>query len=268
MTKSSSYQDVLHSWAKWYDNLEVKDILPTAYIQRHLEEYEIYDRYLEKDKKILEAGCGLGNQVIFLTRKGFKVFGVDYAQDALKKVKSFDSALSLSAADVHSLPFKDNIFHAYLSFGVLEHFPFGPMPALKEAKRVLADNGIIVMSLPSNYLLARIASGQAENSFGKLRNNYLLRKIFKKGKPQEAIFAFSYSKKEVVNFLKDAGFSILTVKPTGHDFIWYTLIPLFRKNARGITNPVGEKFAHLVRKFFPWRSCLYTFIVARKIEGV
>lgn len=242
--------------------------MPTAYEKRHLEEFEIYSQYFPKNANILEAGCGLGNQVIFLKRKGLRVVGVDYAEDALRKVKSFDSSLCLSVADIHSLPFRNNSFHAYLSFGVLEHFPFGPIPALKEANRVLAKDGIIVVSMPGNYLLSRIVSGQADNFFSRFKNNRTLRKIFRRKEPNEPIFALSYSKEQIANFLETTGFSILTIRPTGHDFIWYTLIPLFRKNNLGIIKPMGVKFARLVRGFFPWRTSFYTFAVARKVKDL
>lgn len=264
----ASYQNILDSWASWYDNLQVEDILPTAYISRHAEEFEIYNKFISKDVNILEADCGLGNQAIFLKRKGFKVYGIGYAQDALKKVKTFDSSLNLSTADIHDLPFKDGSIGAYLSFGVLEHFPFGPIPALKEANRVLAKDGIIVVSMPSNFLLAKIVSGQAKNFCSKLKNNRIIRKIFRKLESQNPIFAYSYSRNEVVNFLKETGFSILKVKPTGHDFIWYTLLPFFRKNKLAISKPICIKFVKFIRIFFPWKTSFYTFAVARKIKDI
>jgi len=263
-----SYSDTLDSWANWYDNLDVEDILPTAYTLRHTEEFDIYNKYINKDSRILEAGCGLGNQVIYLQRKGFNVFGVDQAEGALKKVKTYDPTLPVLTADIHKLPFSNSSFDVYLSFGVLEHFPSGPMQALKEANRILTKNGIIVVTMPGSYLLSRIASGQSSDLYSSLKNSPLLRKIFKKPMPQKPIFAISYSKERIANFLEEAGFTILKLLPTGHDFIWYTLIPFFRQNNLGIAKPVGVKVAHFIRRFFPWRTSFYTFVLARKTEDI
>lgn len=268
MLKTKIYQETNTEWDRWYRNLDVKDILPLAYTERHLEEFQIYSRYLKKNSRFLEAGCGLGNQLVFLKERGFQVIGIDYAQTPLKKFKAYDASTCVLAADIHQMPFCSGSFYAYLSFGVLEHLDKGPGRALRDANRILEQEGIIVVSIPSNYFLAKIASGQIETLLSRVKRNRLIRRIFNLRERKKPIFAINYSKGQLKIFLEEAGFKILTIKPTGHDFIWYTFCPFFRKNKMGVVKPAGVKFSRIVRKFFPWRTSFYIFAVATKVRDI
>ncbi|HCG73391.1 MAG TPA: 3-demethylubiquinone-9 3-O-methyltransferase, partial [Nitrospina sp.] len=56
----------------------------------------------------------------------------------------------LAQTDVHALPFPKSFFGAYLSYGVVEHFPQGPQQAILEAHRVLKPGGLIFMMVPAD----------------------------------------------------------------------------------------------------------------------
>jgi 2-polyprenyl-3-methyl-5-hydroxy-6-metoxy-1,4-benzoquinol methylase len=43
--------------------------------------------YIKKDSKILEIGCGLGHDALFLKNEGFNVTGLDVSKVALKELK-------------------------------------------------------------------------------------------------------------------------------------------------------------------------------------
>jgi len=51
-------------------------------------------------------------------------------------------------ADAHVLPFKDNVFHTVFMFEVLEHLE-SPIKTIKEVKRVLKNNGELIISIPN-----------------------------------------------------------------------------------------------------------------------
>jgi len=268
METNTIYQETQEGFSGGWDKLTVEDVLATAYTPRALEEFDIFSQYLDKDDKILEAGCGLGNQLIFLRRKGYNVVGIDYAPNAIRKVKEFDSSLPAIVGDIHNLPFDNDSFGAYLSFGVLEHFIEGPVPALKEANRILKKGGHVVVSMPGSYFLAKIIIGRIKTIFQVIKNSALVRKIFKKPPPIKPIFALSHSPRQISDFMTKAGFEVVNMKPTGHEFVWYTFIPFFRKNKLGIVTASGTKFASIVKRIFPWKSSFLILTVARKVKNL
>ncbi len=77
-----------------------------------------------------------------------RLIGLDYAENALRVSKDYDPSLVLATGDVHALPYADNTFGGYLSFGVLEHFEAGMAQPLAEAYRVLKPGGILVLTIP------------------------------------------------------------------------------------------------------------------------
>ncbi|MSR78247.1 MAG: class I SAM-dependent methyltransferase [Candidatus Omnitrophica bacterium] len=110
--------------------------------------------------KVLEAGCGRGDKVKALLNQGFQAEGVDSAQKTVELLRG--KGIPVSQMDVRQLHFKDSIFDAYLSFGVIEHF-FDEEEArqtLREAIRVTKTGGRIFCSVPytnkirENYFLA------------------------------------------------------------------------------------------------------------------
>jgi len=50
--------------------------------------------------------------------------------------------------DVGALAIGDSTCDAYISLGVMEHFPEGMQRPLSEAKRVLRSGGIIILQVP------------------------------------------------------------------------------------------------------------------------
>jgi len=58
-------------------------------------------------------------------------------------------------ADAHHLPFKPNLFNKIYCFEVIEHLD-SPIKMLKEACRVLKNEGKIIISTPNPYFWRRI----------------------------------------------------------------------------------------------------------------
>ncbi|MGY4539042.1 tellurite methyltransferase [Mucilaginibacter sp. UYNi724] len=109
-------------------------------------------------KKVLDAGCGGGRNLIYFLQNGFDVYGIDPNPDAVVQVQDLAkilapevSAENFSVAQAEDLPFKDNEFDLVISSAVL-HFAtdsnhFDAM--LRSMWRVLK---------PGGYLFARQAS--------------------------------------------------------------------------------------------------------------
>ncbi|ACV24341.1 class I SAM-dependent methyltransferase [Methanocaldococcus fervens] len=100
--------------------------------------YIIYNWVKDKNK-ILNVGSGDGRDYFYLTLKGKKVVNVDIAEH-----KDYPYV----KADVtRGLPFNDKEFDAVIIAEVLEHL-FEDFIALKEIRRVLKDDGILIVTVP------------------------------------------------------------------------------------------------------------------------
>lgn len=53
-----------------------------------------------------------------------------------------------AVGDVRRMPFPDRTFGAVVSIGVLEHEERGPLPALREHRRVLRPDGLLLVTVP------------------------------------------------------------------------------------------------------------------------
>ena len=93
-------------------------------------------RYLPRDGRILEAGCGTVKLVVALRRLGYDIEGVDWAPKTIEKVKTLLPELPVRVGDVRDLDVGDDYYSAYISIGVVEHFSDGPEPILRACGRI------------------------------------------------------------------------------------------------------------------------------------
>lgn len=106
-------------------------------------------KYITKGKKILEGGCGLGDKVFALNNAGYDAYGIDYAEQTVKQIKKNWPNLKIQVGDVRQLPFPDNFFDGYWSFGVIEHFYSGCGEILNEMSRVIKPDGYLFITFPA-----------------------------------------------------------------------------------------------------------------------
>jgi len=104
-------------------------------------------RYLPKNKslKILDAGCGPGAALIYLSQFG-EVTGVDISEEALRFAKKRGKVIK---GDVSALPFKDGTFDVVVCLDVLYHKWVHVRKALSEMKRALRKGGILFIREPA-----------------------------------------------------------------------------------------------------------------------
>ena len=99
--------------------------------------------------RILEVGCGLGDDAAALARRvapGGAVVAVDGSQamvDAAQKRHGSVAGLSFEVADATELPFEDASFDACRIDRVLQHIA-DPARAIAEMVRVLRPDGVLV----------------------------------------------------------------------------------------------------------------------------
>jgi len=117
---------------------------------------EVFTRYLPKSGKIIEAGCGLGQYVLALQKRGYDVEGVDFSPETVAAVRAIRPDLPINVGDVCNLDVPDNTYAGYISLGVMEHRQAGPEPFLQEAYRVLQPKGVAFINVPHLHLLRKI----------------------------------------------------------------------------------------------------------------
>jgi len=226
--------------------------------------------------------------------------GIDNNEIAVAKLKDFDGSLQVEFGDILDIHYPDNAFDAYISMGVIEHFEDGPLPALKEAYRVLKPDGLIFVSVPTVNISRKFVRRPIRNfvnvlpeSFRVLRSNWgkskrgallaaimtikdilperALRVLFRRKQRYYHFLEYRYSVSEVHNFLKQSGFEIIKTVP--HDLYGAKdhaagLVVDFpflaaRSGVNFRLNFLGKLTSRMFLKVSPWIACSSVLCVAR-----
>lgn len=106
------------------------------------------DKYLPSKKglKILDAGCGPGAALTYLSSYG-DVIGIDISDEALKYAKKRGK---VEKGDITKIQFKDKSFDVVVCLDVLYHFWVKEdMVAIRELHRILKKNGVLLLREPA-----------------------------------------------------------------------------------------------------------------------
>ena len=101
-----------------------------------------------RNGKILDIGCG--TNPVFLNKI---VFREKYGLDKIRSTDNRDIHLiNHDFEEIQSLPFKENYFHVISMLAVIEHIqPQNVFSILRETRRVLKPNGIIILTTPAAW---------------------------------------------------------------------------------------------------------------------
>jgi SAM-dependent methyltransferase len=113
-------------------------------------------RYFSPGRKLLEAGCGSGRFVYWLTEKGLDIEGLEISADTVATLHRLYPQLRIRQGDVRALPYPDNTFDGILSLGVIEHVFEGMAQPIREMHRVLKPGGVALVIVPSFNLIRRL----------------------------------------------------------------------------------------------------------------
>jgi len=133
-------------------------------------------------RRILDAGCGTGNHLVHLSRRGRGV-GVDLSEQALRFCRT--RGVTVARGSLLALPFPAASFDLVTSFDVLYHrWVADDGAAVRELARVLRPGGLLFVRVPALKMLW--------------------------GAHDEAVFSrHRYTRGEVVRLLESAGLQVV-----------------------------------------------------------
>jgi SAM-dependent methyltransferase len=252
--KSPAYRRTRAAWERiWREEADSAREMQTIGYPRSKHTRSLFLPYLRPGDRVLEAGCGLGVELIALGSWSPRMVGVDYSLAALAGIRRGDARHRIAAADVHGLPFAGETFDALLSFGVLEHFDFGPGPALQEAWRVLRPQGLMILTVPYPNVVWRLVR---------------LRRRIRPPRPEAraGYYETAYSASRLAQFVTQAGFGVVERHPIGHSYTLWGLGGRFRAPGYYRTSSLAEKLGASLRRLAPWAFCSASLWILRKAD--
>ena len=114
---------------------------------------EEFRKYVSKEMKILDVGCGYGRTLNELYNQGFRnLTSIDYSQGMINRGLRLYPHLNLIKNDGNTIPFPDNEFDAVILLAVLtsSYDDKEQENLISEISRVLKEDGILYVN---DYLL-------------------------------------------------------------------------------------------------------------------
>ena len=107
-------------------------------------------KILKDEVKALDIGCGRGEWISLLNENGFNARGIDVNESMVRLAsqKGLNAAVNDALGELKSL--EENSLDIITAFQVVEHIKFDDvLELIKEAKRVLAPCGILILETPN-----------------------------------------------------------------------------------------------------------------------
>ena len=156
-------------------------------------EWALIRRHVPRGGRVLEAGCGFGEWVSFLNRRGYRAEGLDYSAELVRRLVETYPTLQWRQGDVRQLPYESASLDAVVSWGVIEHDEAGPSRALSEFHRVVKQGAAVIVTVPIDSPAQRRSA------------EYL---YYGTERPQ-TFFQYFMTREELRQHLVDAGFAVV-----------------------------------------------------------
>lgn len=135
-------------------------------------------------KRILEIGCGTGNYAVEFSKGSELYICLDISKEMLKLARSKTkncNEIHLIRGDGRFLPIKKESIDVIIIITMLE-FVDDIVPVIKESKRVLKENGKLIIGILNKYslyILFEILKGNRTYKNAKIRTIYEIMRFLK-----------------------------------------------------------------------------------------
>jgi len=196
-------------WEKLLKNM------PNSYRRWFEEEKKYLQKHITKNARVLEVGCGDGRSIKDILDITTDIVGIDHDEkavaDAKNNFKDYKS-IKILKANAENLPLENKEFDFVICMTTFANFADSKQKVLSEMKRVLKDDGFIIISVFS------------EDAFEERMKMYnKLNAPIKEIKGTTVIFdeeigdniSEQFSKEQLLDIFSKANLSIVDIKKKG-----------------------------------------------------
>lgn len=181
-----------------------------------------------KNKRILDAGCGVGGTAIYLAKKyGYHIDGITLNPPQVIKANNYaakkgvSDLVTFSAGDYTKTKFADNTFDCIYAIESVSHSP-SKLTFAKEAYRILKPNGKLVIA--DGYVKRK-----AKNDFEKklvldYQEAFALPEASSETDMKKALVDAKFKEIRAINKLKEVEPSIDYIYNLAKKFEWFVLL--------------------------------------------
>lgn len=171
---------------------------------------------LPPKSRILDIGCGPGNDVTYFVEKGFSVTGIDLSEEMIRLASERETRAKLFEMDMRHPSFDDDSFDGiWASFSFLHIKESDAEETLQQFKLILCDRGYLCLLVHTNEVTAykkTQISGLFEDD----------------GKPMST-YVQEWKQEDLLELLRKAGFELCTVRPFNRQGGLYPLLSIIAK---------------------------------------
>jgi SAM-dependent methyltransferase len=127
----------------WRHHLRKRREYVQGALGRHLQTAGV-----RKVARLLDLGCGDGNNLVWLSNYAEAPYGSDYNLVRVVRAKAQNSAATIFVADILDFPAEDDAFDVVFFNHVVEHIP-DDVGALGAVRRIVKPGGLLVLGTPN-----------------------------------------------------------------------------------------------------------------------
>jgi len=140
-------------------------------------------------KKVLEIGCGSGEQAVYFALQGAQVTVIDISSESLKSVQELAGREGVEVTcvvmDAQAMSFEEGEFDVVYINSVMMHVDC--MKVMAECSRVLRKSGMLVVVEPLKYGLF-VQGYRLISSYKKMNPRYMTLERFRGGEKYFSVF--------------------------------------------------------------------------------